>query len=125
MAVPARLEASVSVRSANTAGRLRSPWSMLVATMPGQITEVATWDAPARARSCCRLSMSPTAANFEVQYTADAGAATIPAIDAVPSTWHGTPASIMRGTNERIPWIMPRRLTPRTQSQSSRVVSHE
>ena len=49
---------------------------------------------------------------------------TTPASDDVLTTWPSPPWAIIRGTNERMPWMMPQRLTSSTHSQSASVRSH-
>src|SRR5215210_258932 len=74
---------------------------------------------PSARRSCARHSVSPTTANLLAMYGAEYPPEINPASDDVFTTCPSSPASIMRGTNVRMPCKTPQKLTPITHSQSA------
>ena len=104
-------------------GRLRALSAIRVRTQPGHSTDTFTCGAII-AISWCSVSDSATTACLLALYGPMNGPATRPAIDAVFTT---CPSSCcMRiGTNARMPWITPQRLTPSTHSHVESGASHD
>ncbi len=91
---------------------------MLVATMPGHRTEALSLD-PVAWRSWANDSVAAKAANFETAYGASNGAPDRPATEEVLTMCPSVPWASIRGTNARMPWRMPHRLAPSTNSKSA------
>src|SRR5688500_8904886 len=101
----------------SSSGRLRPESPMPVLTQPGHSTDTPIVE-PIIVRSRLSVSDMVTTPCFDTLYAPINGLDVTPAIDAVLTTWPGSPPAIMRGTNDRMPWITPQRFTPRTHAQS-------
>lgn len=104
-----------------SAGRLRDELPKAVRTAPDHSTETPTV-APSSSSWKCRVSESATTACSEMPQGPSAPV-NAPKIEAVLRTWP-TSCSSIKGMNDRIPFTTPQRLTPSTQSQSPREMSH-
>src|SRR5579859_174623 len=109
--------ACADVSIANSAGRFRLEFMILVSTKLGHKTDTFGLNPP-RCSSRYTFSERPTTANLLVPYSVPA--AMSPANEAVFTMWASVSCSIMIGRNERIPCTTPMRLTPSIQCQSSR-----
>lgn len=115
--------ASSERAAASDSGRLRAELVIRVATEPGTTADTVI-GAPIARRSWARHSVAAWAANLETVYGPENAFVQTPAIEVVFTMCAGVPAASMRGTNARMPFRIPHRLTPSVHSKSACGRSH-